>query len=208
MRLNGLAANVVGGLMCLALSHVCAFAQTQTKEPSPFDWLRPDAPPVNRPSTPMLNSPVQSVVEDRAPPLVEPSGQAVSPTMPQTPVALAPASPPPSVLPSGSPKPSKIAPSPATSPAAQHRKAKPVFDRLDVTNNRVGILNELKFVSIKPDGKSFVLKPGLKGGQSVQVEVPKYLGCIFVVWVQVGDDPSEQHEGIDLCDDKKVFLIN
>jgi hypothetical protein len=211
VRLNGLIVHVFGSLICLAVSCACAAAQSPVKEPSPFDWLRQDAAPVNRLPGPTVNAPVDGAAADKTLQsdgaivgVTAPAASAVQTSEAPKEIVGAPLAAPPVVSVAQESKPVKaIARQPPSHPKAQH-----VFDRLDVTNNRAGVLNELKFVSIKNGGKSFSLKPSLKGGQSVRVEVPTELGCRFVVWVQVDDDPVEQHEGVDLCDDKKVFLIN
>jgi hypothetical protein len=40
------------------------------------------------------------------------------------------------------------------------------------------------------------------------VDIPEGLGCIFLVWTQFSEEPSEQYDGVDLCVDKKINLIN
>ena len=82
------------------------------------------------------------------------------------------------------------------------------MERIDIVNNRSVTLNELKLVSLKEGRKPFIVKPSLKPGQSLSVEIPREWGCLFLVWTQFSEEPSEQYDGVDLCGERKINLIN
>ena len=105
------------------------------------------------------------------------------------------------------------APAPVARPVGANQpsaKAKPtvLMDRIDVINSRSVTLNELKLVSLKEGRKPLIVKPSLKPGQSLSVEIPREWGCLFLVWTQFSEEPSEQYDSVDLCGDRKINLIN
>jgi hypothetical protein len=211
VRQKNLLAHAVCYLSCLVLSHSGVQAQSPVKESSPFDWLRHDAAPSNRTSGPTINPPLESLTDQKNRQTFEPA--------PEEPTAAAsivePSEP---VAPVVEPPKDSPAPTPATRPVmsvANHPAAKaksapapqPV-EQIDVINRRSVTLNELKLVSLKNSRKPIIVRPSLKGGQSLKVDIPEGLGCIFLVWTQFSEEPSEQYDGVDLCVDKKINLIN
>ena len=223
MRQKCIFAHGFGFLIFLALSPGLAFAQAPAKEGSPFDWLRHDAAPTNRSGGATIFPPVESlndqkkrqqidpVVEDATP--VPATGESVSREPPQReapkvdfaePVIPAIESALVSSAPAPVARPSVNAASPPTA------KARPAIamEQIDVINNRSVILNELKLVSLKEGRKPFVVKPSLKPGQTLSIEIPREWGCLFLVWTQFSEEPSEQYDGVDLCGDRKINLIN
>jgi hypothetical protein len=82
------------------------------------------------------------------------------------------------------------------------------MDEIDIVNKRALTLNELKLVSLKDGRKPFIVKPSLKPGQSLTIEIPRDWGCLFLVWTQFSEEPSEQYDGVDLCGDRKINLVD
>ncbi|NDH92683.1 MAG: aminotransferase class V-fold PLP-dependent enzyme [Actinobacteria bacterium] len=78
---------------------------------------------------------------------------------------------------------------------------------IELTNARVLTLVEFKLVSVRDENKTLALKPALPTGKSLRVEVPMALGCAFTVVLEFTDATPEQHEGINLCSDKKINLV-
>ena len=212
MRHTGLLAPVFGCLFTLCLVDVAAFAQAPSKEASPFDWLRHDAPAVNRPGGPTLSPPTEMPVEPRkeaAQPVMDEAVPVVAEVADAAPVSPPPVPPEDAVV--------QTAPSPmsrpaVTAPVQSAAKAKaalpPAMDQIEVVNRRSVMLNELKLVSLKNSRKPFVVRPSLKAGQSLKIDIPKDWGCIFLVWTQFSEEPSEQYDGVDLCVDKTLNLVN
>ena len=63
-------------------------------------------------------------------------------------------------------------------------------------------------MSLRNSRKPFILRPSLKAGQTIRIEIPRDWGCVFLVWTQFSEEPSEQYDGVDLCTDRKLNLIN
>ena len=96
----------------------------------------------------------------------------------------------------------------ATSAQAVARpKPRPILNEIEITNARILTLVEFRLVSSREESKPLVLKPALQSGKSLRVEVPMAMGCAFVVHLEFTDGTPEQHEGINLCNDKKLNLI-
>ena len=215
----------LGFLFCFALfpAVACAQAVAPAKEGSPFDWLRHDATPTNRPGGSTFYPPVESLNDQKkrqqieraadeapmAPMVVEAPLAEASPTVErEAPVSVVVEAPVESAAPASAPSPiARPAPNAGSHPAAKAKPAPPM-EEIVVINNRSVTLNELKLVSLKEGRKSFVVKPSLKAGQTLTVEIPKEWGCLFLVWTQFSEEPSEQYDGVDLCSDRKINLIN
>jgi hypothetical protein len=121
-----------------------------------------------------------------------------------------PVSPPEEALAPGAPSPM---PRPVMAPinhASAKAKTLPPLptDQIEVVNNRNVTLNELKLMSLRNSRKPFILRPSLKAGQTIRIEIPRDWGCVFLVWTQFSEEPSEQYDGVDLCTDRKLNLIN
>ena len=91
--------------------------------------------------------------------------------------------------------------------AAARPKPRPVLNEIEVTNARILTLVEFRLVASREESKPLVLKPALQTGKSLRVEVPMAMGCAFTVHLEFTDGTPEQHEGINLCNDKKINLI-
>jgi hypothetical protein len=205
VRKSDVLIQIIGNAICILFFSASLFAQTPPKEPFPFDWMRPDAPPTTRTLAPKVGpippfSPAQTPVEEAAAPA------APAPTAPAA-TELAPeissASPAMEAQPQGN-----IVPAPANSgPAGMRQKPKPLLNEIDITNARILTLVEFRFVSVRDENKSLVLKPALSTGKSLRVEVPMALGCAFTVVLEFTDGAPERHEGINLCSDKKINLV-
>ncbi len=195
VRKSDVLSHVIANAICLLFCSACAFAQTPRKDPFPFDWMRPDAPPTNRTLTPSV-IPAPEIIPEQAPVEAAPA------TVDEAPVS-AEAAPAQESQPAGN-----IIPMPPNHPpAAQRQKAKPTFNEIEVTNARVLTLVEFKLAPNREDAKPLAIKPALQSGASVKVEVPIALGCAFTVWLEFTDGAPEQHEGVNLCNDKKINLI-
>ena len=197
VRRNGLSALCLFGL---ALAPACALAQAPAKEPFPFDWLRHDAAPGNRAAGSTFYPPVESLDAQKQRQQVEPSMQE-APTM-------AASEPEPLRTPVEPPQ-ADAAPTPVARPSlsAKPKPATPM-EQIEVVNSRSVTLNELKLVSLKDSRKPFIVRPSLKPGQTLTLEIPRDWGCQFLVWTQFSEEPSEQHDGVDLCGDRKINLVN
>ncbi len=215
VRHAGLLAPVFGCLIFFAGFDGCAHAQTQTpapgKEVSPFDWLRHDAPAVNRPAGPTLNPPTDGPVEQKRPdiaqPMVEEAIPVASENAPGEPALIVDAAPTPDV-PAPIARPATVAATIAASKAKAPPPPPQPTEQISVLNSRSVTLNELKLVSLKNSRKPFIVRPSLKGGQSMKIDIPKDWGCVFLVWTQFSEEPSEQYDGVDLCVDKMLNLVN
>lgn len=196
-------------LLGFALSSAVALAQTPGKEPFPFDWLRHDAAPTNRAASSPFDPPMEGLDSQKRRQQIEPSM-----AEPQTLAAPAEApvdGAPMTVLePEAAPASDDPVPTPTARPAASIAKAKPapVMDQIDVVNKRSVTLNELKLVSLKDSRKPFVVRPSLKPGQSLTIEIPREWGCLFLVWTQFSEEPLEQYDGVDLCGERRINLVN
>ena len=210
MRHKSLSIQRFALVVCLALSSASALAQTPAKEPFPFDWLRHDAAPTNRAAGSTFYPPVESLDAQK-------KRQQIEPAMEEPQVMAAPLAAPVNDAPapdrdlqravSSSPD---AAPMPTARPATRAGKPKPtpLMDEIDIVNKRALTLNELKLVSLKDGRKPFIVKPSLKPGQSLTVEIPREWGCLFLVWTQFSEEPSEQYDGVDLCGDRKINLVD
>jgi hypothetical protein len=203
-------------LACLALSPVCAWAQAPARDGSPFDWLRHDAAPTNRPAGATIFPPAESLNDQKKRQQIEPIVEEVAPAPivgepPSTEIFRvdldAPAI---TTIESSleSPAPAPVARPVGTNQPSARAKPSAPMDRIDVTNNRSVTLNELKLVSLKEGRKPLVVKPSLRPGQSLSVEIPREWGCLFLVWTQFSEEPSEQYDSVDLCGDRKINLVN
>jgi hypothetical protein len=201
VRKSDVLIQIIGNAICILFFSASLFAQTPTKEPFPFDWMRPDAPPTTRTLAPKVGpippfSPAQTPVEEAgaataAPAVVEPT-----PDMSTTSPAM-------EAQPQGN-----IIPAPVNSgPAGMRPKPRPVLNDIELTNARILTLVEFKLVSVRDENKTLSLKPALPTGKSLRVEVPMALGCTFTVVLEFTDGAPEQHEGINLCSDKKINLV-
>ena len=194
MRKNDVLGHSVGNAISILFFSASVFAQTPPREPFPFDWLRPDAAPSSRTLSPAVFPTPQDIP---APAPVESAVAAVetAPAIPQV-------EPPTESTPQGN-----IVPAPPAPHAAERPKTKPILNEIDVTNARILTLVEFKLVSTRDETKPFVIKPALQTGKSLKVEVPIVLGCAFTVHLEFTDGTPEQHEGVNLCNDKKINLI-
>ena len=212
--LLGLALMPVGALAQEASAQPPAQSPVQSpaREPFPFDWLRHDAAPSTRAAGPTIYPPVESLNDQKR-------RQQIEPAMEEPRAMAAPAEA--SIESAPLPEPETVrvesgassqtqAPTPASRPAAFPAKAKPApaMDAVEIMNSRSVTLNELKLVSLKDSRKPFIVRPSLKPGQSLTVEIPRDWGCLFLVWTQFSEEPSEQHDGVDLCGDRKINLVN
>ena len=200
VRKSDVLIQIIGNAICILFFSASLFAQTPTKEPFPFDWMRPDAPPTTRTLAPKVGpippfSPAQTPVEEAAAPaapaVVEPTPDmsAASPAMEAQPQG-------------------NIIPAPVNSgPAGMRPKPRPVLNDIELTNARILTLVEFKLVSVRDENKTLSLKPALSTGASLRVEVPMALGCAFTVVLEFTDGAPEQHEGVNLCSDKKINLV-
>ena len=218
MRQKSILAHGIACLICLSPWSGPAFAQSPSREVSPFDWLRHDAAPTNRAAGATIFPPVESLNDQKKRQQIEPSMEEAAP-VPSSGEAqqsdvlkVEVAEPVISVIESSL---EGEAPTPVARPSGaftNHPSAKakpaPAMERIDVINNRSVTLNELKLVSLKEGRKPFIVRPSLKPGQSLSVEIPREWGCIFLVWTQFSEEPSEQYDGVDLCGDRKINLIN
>ncbi len=195
----------VGWPLYLALVPMGALAQTPSKEPFPFDWLRHDAAPTNRAAGSPFSSPVGNLNEQKKGPQIEPAME--DPQAIAAPVETPEASPAQADVEA---RPGIGAPAPIARPVPHAAKTKPSqpMDEVDVVNNRSVTLNELKLVSLKEGRKPFIVRPSLKPGQRLTVEIPREWGCLFIVWTQFSEEPSEQFDGVDLCGDRTINLVN
>lgn len=216
VRQTGLLAPVFGCLISFCLFDACAFAQAPVQPPasgkdaSPFDWLRHDAPAVNRPGGPTLNPPMEGAPEPKRPEAAQPVMDEPTPPVVTTGASGETVSPPEEALAPGAPSPM---PRPVMAPvnhASAKAKTLPPLptDQIEVVNNRNVTLNELKLMSLRNSRKPFILRPSLKAGQTIRIEIPRDWGCVFLVWTQFSEEPSEQYDGVDLCTDRKLNLIN
>ncbi len=215
MRQVSLFAQQIAWLFFLALLPMNALAQAPAKEAFPFDWLRHDAPPSNRAAGSTIYPPTESQNDQKR-------RQQIEPTTEEPQAAVAPAEAPiPAVSPPLEREPvlatveasiESAAPTPTVRPtftrAPAHSKPTPPMEEIDVINKRSVTLNELKLVSLKEGRRPFIVKPNLKPGQTLTVEIPRDWGCIFLVWTQFSEEPSEQYDGVDLCGDRKINLID
>ena len=205
VRKSDVLIQILGNAICILFFSASLFAQTPPKEPFPFDWMRPDAPPTTRTLAPKVSpippfSPARAPVEEAAaaPVAVEPAPAAV-----ETAPDVSSASPAVETQPQGN-----IVPAPANSgPAGIRPKPRPVLNEIELTNARILTLVEFKLVSVRDENKTLSLKPALSTGASLRVEVPMALGCAFTVVLEFTDGAPEQHEGINLCSDKKINLV-
>ena len=212
MRHKSLSAQRIALLFCLSLSPLSALAQTPVKEPFPFDWLRHDATPTNRPGGSTFYPPIESLDAQKRRQQIEPAMQ--EPQVMAAP-AEAPADPASAADSDGRRVEAEttlqgVAPSPTARPTVRGAKTKPspLMDEIEVVNKRAVMLNELKLVSLKDSRKPFVVRPSLKPGKSLTVEIPREWGCVFLVWTQFSEEPSEQYDGVDLCVDRKINLVD
>ena len=206
VRKSDVLIQIIGNAICILFFSASLFAQTPSKEPFPFDWMRPDAPPTTRTLAPKVGpippfSPAETSVEE--------AGAATAAPAPVAPAAaeLAPeissASPAVEAQPQGN-----IVPAPVNSgPAGMRPKPRPVLNDIELTNARILTLVEFKLVSVRDENKTLSLKPALSTGASLRVEVPMALGCTFTVVLEFTDGAPEQHEGVNLCSDKKINLV-
>ena len=196
VRKSDVLIQIFGNALCLLFFSASVFAQTPQKEPFPFDWMRPDAPPTTRTLAPKVSpippfSPARAPVEEAAPAANEPTPDVSS------------ASPAVETQPQGN-----IVPAPANSgPAGARPKPRPALNEIELTNARILTLVEFKLVSVREESKTLAIKPALPTGKSLRVEVPMALGCAFTVVLEFTDGAPEQHEGINLCSDKKINLV-
>jgi len=206
VRKSDVLIQIFGNALCLLFFSASVFAQTPQKEPFPFDWMRPDAPPTTRTLAPKVSpippfSPARAPVEEAAaaaPAAVEPAPAANEPTP-----DVSSASPAVETQPQGN-----IVPAPANSgPAGARPKPRPALNEIELTNARILTLVEFKLVSVREESKTLAIKPALPTGKSLRVEVPMALGCAFTVVLEFTDGAPEQHEGINLCSDKKINLV-
>ena len=195
MRKNDVLGHSIGNAVCIFFFSASVFAQTPPREPFPFDWLRPDAAPSNRTLSPVVFPTPQDIP---APAPVEAPAAAVeaAPVIPQ--VEPATVSPPLGNI--------VLAP-PAIPLAGDRQKAKPILNEIELTNARVLSLVEFRLVSLREGAKPLVLRTALQTGKSLRVEVPMAMGCAFTVLLEFTDGAPEQHEGLNLCNDKKINLI-
>ena len=196
VRKNGVLSHFMGNAVCILFFSASVFAQTPRKEPFPFDWMRPDAAPSTRTLSPKV-IPTPQVIPEPAP-VEEPT--AVVETTPIGP-QVEPA-------PDDSAPQGNIVPAPPASPHVNARqKPKPILNEIELTNARILTLVEFKLVGGKEEMKPLVIKPELQSGKSIKVEVPIVMGCAFTVWLEFTDGTPEQHEGVNLCNDKKINLV-
>jgi hypothetical protein len=195
VRKNDVLSHMFGNALCVLFFTVNVFAQTPPKEPFPFDWLRPDAAPTNRTLSPAV-FPTPQDIPLPAPPEEAPPAVDGAPPNPQVaPVAANAAD-------------AETASAAATSAQAAARpKPRPVLNEIEITNARILTLVEFRLVSSREESKPLVLKPALQTGKSLRVDVPMAMGCAFTVHLEFTDGTPEQHEGINLCNDKKLNLI-
>ena len=204
VRKSDVLIQIIGNAICILFFSASLFAQTLPKEPFPFDWMRPDAPPTTRTLAPKVGpippfSPAQTPVEEAAAPAAPAPAPAVVEPAPE----ILSASPAMEAQPQGN-----IVPAPANSgPAGMRPKPRPVLNDIELTNARILTLVEFKLVSVRDENKTLSLKPALSTGASLRVEVPMALGCAFTVMLEFTDGASEQHEGVNLCNDKKINLV-
>ena len=218
MRQKRILDHRIACLIFVCLSVGQAFAQSPSREGSPFDWLRHDAAPTNRAAGATIFPPVESLNDQKKRQQIDPLVEEAAPAPAGAGAVQAEAFKVDSVEPAISAietSPEVAAPTPVARPSgasASHASARakpaPPMDRIDVINNRSLTLNELKLVSLKEGRKPLIVKPSLKPGQSLSVEIPREWGCIFLVWTQFSEEPSEQFDGVDLCADRKINLIN
>ena len=218
-------AHRIAWLIGFALLPGHAFAQAPAREGSPFDWLRHDAAPTNRSAGATIFPPTESLNDQKKRQQIEPLMEEAAPVSAPSVEEAVSREPPPSeifkvdvaepAIPAIEASLERAAPGPVARPSATatnhpSAKAKPAaaMERIDVINNRSVILNELKLVSLKEGRKPFIVKPSLKPGHSLSVEIPREWGCLFLVWTQFSEEPSEQYDGVDLCGDRKINLIN
>ena len=212
--LLGLALMPVGALAQEASAQPPAQSPVQSpaREPFPFDWLRHDAAPSTRAAGPTIYPPVESLNDQKRRQQIEPAMEEpramAAPT--EASIESAPLPEPETVRAEAGGSSQTQAPIPASRPAAFPAKPKPApaMDSVEIMNSRSVTLNELKLVSLKDSRKPFIVRPSLKPGQSLTVEIPRDWGCLFLVWTQFSEEPSEQHDGVDLCGDRKINLVN
>lgn len=193
VRKSDVLSHFIANAICLVFFSASVFAQAPRKEPFPFDWMRPDAPPTNRTLTPTV-IPAPEVIPEQAPVEAQPAAVESAPISPESePVVES--------QPTGN-----IVPLPPNPPHPR-QKAKPTFNEIEVTNARILTLVEFKLAPNREDHKPLAIKPALPSGASVKVEVPIALGCAFTVWLEFTDGAPEQHEGVNLCNDKKINLV-
>jgi hypothetical protein len=198
VRKSDVLIRLTGNAVCILFFSASVFAQTPQKEPFPFDWLRPDAPQTTRTLTPKLSPPMAP--PERAP--VEEAAAAPAAAVEAAP-DLSSAPPPVESQPQGN-----IVPAPANAgPAGLRQKPRPVVNEIELTNARILTLVEFKLVSVRDETKSLALKPALPTGKSLRVEAPMALGCAVTVLLEFTDGAPEQHEGVNLCNDKKINLV-
>ena len=195
MRKNDVLSQIVGNALCILFFTANVFAQTPPKEAFPFDWLRPDAAPSNRTLSPVIFPTPQDVPQPSPPEEANPPVESAQPNPQVAPVAASTTDP-------------ETASAAATSAQAVARpKPRPILNEIEITNARILTLVEFRLVSSREESKPLVLKPALQSGKSLRVEVPMAMGCAFVVHLEFTDGTPEQHEGINLCNDKKLNLI-
>lgn len=195
VRKNDVLNHIVGSALCVLCFTASVFAQTPPKEAFPFDWLRPDAPPTNRTLSPAVFPTPQDIPLPTPPEEAPPAVDGAPPHPQVAPVAASPLDP-------------EIAPAALNSAQAAARpKPRPVLNEIEVTNARILTLVEFRLVASREESKPLVLKPALQTGKSLRVEVPMAMGCAFTVHLEFTDGTPEQHDGINLCNDKKLNLI-
>ena len=195
MRKNDVLGHIAGNALCILFFTASVFAQTPPKEPFPFDWLRPDAAPSNRTLSPVMFPTPQDIPQPAPPEEANPPVESAPPNPQIAPVATS------------APDPESAPAPPNSAQAAARPKPRPVLNEIEVTNARILTLVEFRLVASREESKPLVLKPALQTGKSLRVEVPMAMGCAFTVHLEFTDGTPEQHEGINLCNDKKLNLI-
>jgi hypothetical protein len=120
-------------------------------------------------------------------------------TAPAAPAATAPATP-------AAKAPAKAAKAPAK--AAKAAKPAAVSLKVTVTNGREAAVNTLAFTGAGASQSANLLKTPLQPGKSIVLTVKTTKGaCMFDIAGAFADEQEIAGQGIDLCRDKKLTLV-
>jgi hypothetical protein len=97
---------------------------------------------------------------------------------------------------------------PVAKPAAKAAKPAAVSLKVTVTNGREAAVNTLAFTGAGASPSANLLKTPLQPGKSIVLTVKTTKGaCMFDIAGAFADEQEIAGEGIDLCKDKKLTLV-
>jgi hypothetical protein len=96
---------------------------------------------------------------------------------------------------------------PKPKPKKPKTTGKPGPGQILVTNNRGSALQQLTLTSLKAPDKSAVVAKGLAAGAKVLAKVPAKAGCEFSVAGEFEDGTSLAIDGVEVCKDRTLNLV-